>query len=179
MSESDKRAVIMLMSGEADRALIAFIVATGYAAMGYQTRMWFTLWGANCLKRRHPWWQALSGRFKQQNTAYRRTGNDSAVQNLIELLNRGGADHLPLSQHQLMGFGPPVFNYLLRRKGIPTLPQLIDLAEELDIRFTICQICVDALGLNPNDLVTRQQVEVHGVTQYVKDCQGCAYTAVF
>jgi peroxiredoxin family protein len=178
MDQTEKKAVIMLMSGEADRALIAFIMATGYAAMGYQTRMWFTLWGANCLKRRQPWWAALSGRFKRGSNAFRRTNNDSVVQNMVELINRGGAAQMPLSLHNLGGMGPPLFNHLLRQKGIPTVAQMIELAEDMDIRFTICQICVDALGIDPEQLITRQKVEVHGVTQYVKDCQDCAFTAV-
>lgn len=178
MSENPKRATVMLLSGDMDKALFAFIIATGYASMGIETKMWFTLWGANCLKRRRSFIHTLFRLGKNTPTEYRRTENDSFLQNMIEAMNQGGANHMPLSQLNMMGMGPKLLNRLLKQKGIPNLEQMIAMAEELEIPFTICQICVDALALNTNDLITTRPVDVKGVSQYVKDTMASHYNIV-
>lgn len=178
MSDQPKQATIMVISADMDKVIVAFLIATGYAAMGIKTKMWFTILGANCLKRRRSIFHTLFGRGKQAESQYRRKETDSVVQTMVEAINRGGANHLPLSQINLFGVGPKIFNFLLRRKSIPTLEDLIYLAEELDISFTICQICVDALGLDTTDLIVSKNVEVKGVSQYVKDSMASQYNAV-
>jgi peroxiredoxin family protein len=178
MGEQPKQATIMVISADMDKVIAAFLIATGYAAMGIKTKMWFTLLGANCLKRRRSIFHTLFGRYKQTDSHYRRKETDSVVQTMVKTLNRGGASHLPLSQINLFGAGPKIFNFLLRRKNIPNLEDLIYLAEELDVSFTICQICVDALGLDTTDLIVSKNVEVKGVSQYVKDSMASQYNAV-
>jgi peroxiredoxin family protein len=178
MGDQPKQATIMVISAEMDKVMAAFLIATGYAAMGIKTKMWFTILGANCLKRRRSIFHTLFGRHNQVASQYRRKETDSVVQTMVETLNRGGANHLPLSQINLFGTGPKMLNFLLRRKNIPTLEDLIYLAEELDISFTICQVCVDALGLDTSDLIVSKNVEVKGVSQYVKDSMSSQYNAV-
>ena len=45
------RVTIVLLSGDLDRAMAAFIIATGAAAMGMKVTMFFTFWGLNTLRR--------------------------------------------------------------------------------------------------------------------------------
>lgn len=40
----------MLVSGELDKAILAFDIAAGQAAMGVQVNMWFILYGVNAIK---------------------------------------------------------------------------------------------------------------------------------
>ena len=178
MAHQEKQATIMLMSGDMDKALVAFLIATGYAAMGIETKMWFTLWGVNCLKRRRSIFYPLFSKHKQDKSQYRHRETDGVMQNMLETLNRGGANHMPISQLNLLGLGPKILNFLLKRKNIPTLPELVLLAEELGISFTICQVCVDALALDTSELIVTQKVEVKGVSQYVKDSSDSQFNAV-
>jgi len=39
------KVTIVLLSGDMDKAMAAFIIATGAAAMGMQVTMFFTFWG--------------------------------------------------------------------------------------------------------------------------------------
>ena len=48
----NKKVTILLHSGDMDKALTAFIFANGYAALGVEVKMWFMIWGHNCLKKR-------------------------------------------------------------------------------------------------------------------------------
>jgi peroxiredoxin family protein len=178
MEEHAKQATIMVISSEMDKVIVAFLIATGYAAMGIKTKMWFTILGPNCLKKRRSIFHTFFGKGRQADSKFRRKETDSVVQTMVEMLNRGGANYLPLSQINLLGIGPKILNFLLRRKKIPTLEELIYLAEDLDVSFTICQICVDALGLDTSDLIVSKNLDVKGVSQYVKDSMGSHYNVV-
>ena len=47
-----ERVTIVLLSGDLDRAMAAFIIATGAAAMDMRVTMFFTFWGLNTIRRR-------------------------------------------------------------------------------------------------------------------------------
>ena len=46
----------MLVSGEMDKAFLAFELAAGMAALGLNVNMWFVLFGVNCIKKPLPWY---------------------------------------------------------------------------------------------------------------------------
>jgi peroxiredoxin family protein len=48
--EEKKGMTILLHSGDLDKAIAAFILATGAAAKGIQTTMFFTFWGLNIIQ---------------------------------------------------------------------------------------------------------------------------------
>jgi peroxiredoxin family protein len=164
-----RKATILLQSGELDKALSAFIFANGYAALGIEVKLWFMIWGYNCLKKRR---SLLSSFLRKHDSgregAYRVLETDSILQRLVELLNRGGAGHLPLSRLNLFGLGPALLDRLLKNKGIMTLEELIRSASELGVEFKMCQICFDALGVSVDDLIV-PNVVVKGVAEYAKD----------
>src|SRR5213592_3853257 len=80
------RVTLVVLSGDMDRVMAAFIIATGAAAMGMQVTMFFTFWGLN---------------------AIRRKGTPSAAKDWLRrmfgLLNKGGAETLPLSRFHFWG----------------------------------------------------------------------------
>ena len=163
-----RKATILLQSGEMDKALSAFIFANGYAALGVEVTMWFMLWGHNCLKRRRSLFSLRRKLDPVREGAYRVLETDNIMQPMVELLNRGGVNHLPLSRLNLLGAGPRLFRKMLNRKGIPALEDLIVSAQDLGVKFKMCQICFDALGLSVEDLIV-SPVEVLGVAAYAKD----------
>jgi len=163
-----RKATILLQSGDMDKALSAFIFANGYAAMGVEVTMWFMLWGHNCLKRRRSLFALRRKPDPVREGAYRVLETDNIMQPMVELLNRGGVNHLPLSRLNLLGVGPWLFRKMLRRKGVPALEELIGSARDLGVRFKMCQICFDALGLSVDDLTVLPD-DVQGVAAYVKD----------
>lgn len=163
-----KKVTILLQSGDLDKALCAFIYANGYAALGIEVTMWFMIWGHNCLKKRRSLFSLRRKPDPAREGAYRVLETDNILQPMIELLNRGGAQHLPLSRLNLMGLGPVLFNKMLRKKGIMGLEELITSADDLGVKFKMCQICFDAMGLSIDDLIV-PNVEVKGVTEYARD----------
>lgn len=164
----DKKVTILLESGDLDRALSAFILANGYAALGAEVKMWFMIWGHNCLKKRRRLFSLGRRPDPAREGVYRVLATDNVLQPMVELLNRGGASHLPLSRLNLMGLGPRLLAAMLRRKSIPNLEELIRGADDLGVQFIMCQICFDAFGLSVDDLIV-PNVQVKGVAAYAKD----------
>lgn len=168
----------MLASGELDKALAAFEIATGLAAMGTQVNMWFVMYGVNCLKKPRSLfslgkWLARRGPAGDG----RMTSTDNAYQRILTVINHDGATHLPLSQLNYLGAGPWMLNRILRRKGMATLDKLIQSATRQGISFKICQVCIDVMAINiEKDLLV--EAEVLGVSTYVLDSRNSHYNIV-
>lgn len=168
MDNDKKKVTLLLQSGDLDRALTAFIFANGYASLGYEVKMWFMIWGYNCLKKR----KSLFGVFRKSHNAressYRVLETDNILQPMVEMLNRGGTNHLPLAHLNLMGLGPFLFTKMLKKKNMMGLEELIHSAVDLGVKFKMCQICFDAMGISVDDLIV-PDVEVAGVADYARD----------
>jgi len=177
-NDKSKHATVMLVSGELDKALLAFEIATGMAAMGVKVKMWFVLYGVNCLKKPRgflSWRKWFPG--KRLEGFGRKASTDSPLQDLLRILNRDGATHIPLSQLNLFGLGPMVFHHLMVKKGMPLLETLIQDAADLGVEFCICQICVDAMSINiEEDLVVKAKVV--GVSTYVMHTKESYYNSI-
>src|SRR5512145_1644843 len=48
----DNRATIVVFSGDLDKAIAAMVIATGAAAAGLETSLFFTFWGLSILKKK-------------------------------------------------------------------------------------------------------------------------------
>ena len=173
-----KKGTIMLISGELDKAILAFEIAAGFQAMGMEMSMWFVLYGANCLRKPRSafspakWFGRLGG------GPGRRPETDIALQRVVCGLNHDGASHLPLSQLNYGGLGPKILRHIMRRKGMAQLEDLIRNAQELGVRFTICQICVDAMAFAvPDDLIV--EAEVRGISAYYLEVAAADYNVTF
>ncbi|NJN69763.1 MAG: hypothetical protein HC801_05435, partial [Nitrospira sp.] len=97
-----ERVTIVLLSGDLDRAMAAFIIATGAAAMGMRVTVFFTFWGLNAIRRR--------GAASSAKDWLRR---------MFGLLNKGGADTLPLSRFHFGGLGTKMMQKVMKQNRMP------------------------------------------------------------
>src|SRR5689334_23367922 len=93
---------IVVLSGDLDRVMASFIIATGAAAMGMRVTMFFTFWGLNAIRRK--------GTVSSARDWLRRT---------FGLLNKGGAARLPLSRFHFGGLGTGVMKYVMKQNRMP------------------------------------------------------------
>ena len=173
-----KKGTILLVSGELDKALLAFEVAAGFQAMGMEMSMWFVLYGANCLRKPRSIFSPAKWFDKLRGGAGRTPETDVALQRVVRGLNHDGACNLPLSQLNYGGIGPMIIRHIMRRKGMAQLEDLVRGAQELGVRYTICQICVDAMAVSvPDDLIV--EAEVKGVSAYYLEVAAAHYNVTF
>jgi peroxiredoxin family protein len=163
--ETQRRGTILLMSGELDKAMVAFELATGFQAMGMQMSMWFVLFGTNCIRKPRSRLSLEKWLGKMGAGPGRNPDTDLPVQRLMKGLIPDGASNLPLSQLDFAGLGPALFKRIMGHKGVASLEQLIEAARDLGVTFSICQVCVDSMAIAvPDDLVVH--AEVRGVSEY-------------
>jgi peroxiredoxin family protein len=152
MTDDVEKGTICLFSGELDRAMAAFVMATGAASMGIEVTMFFTFWGLNCLRR---------------PAGGRATGpSKSAVGKMLDVMNPGGAGRLPLSHLDLLGAGRKMMQGVMKKKGIAALPELMSAARELEVRLVACQMSMDALEVRREEFLY-PEIEVGGVATFL------------
>ncbi|MDR3394412.1 MAG: DsrE/DsrF/DrsH-like family protein [Parasulfuritortus sp.] len=173
-----KKGVILLVSGDMDKAILAFEIAAGFQAMGMQMSMWFVLYGTNCLLKPRSIFSPAKWFGRLRGGLGRITETDTPLQHVVRGLNHTGACNLPLSQLNYGGIGPMIMRRIMRRKGMMQLEDLILNARDLGVRFTVCQICVDAMAFSvPDDLIV--EAEVKGISAYYLDTENADYNVTF
>jgi len=114
---ADDRVALVVFSGDLDRVLAAFIIATGAAAMGQQVRMFFTFWGLSVLKND----KQFSGK--------------TLPQKMMALMSPGSSKSLPVSQMNYFGAGAKMLRSMMKEKNVNSLEEMISLARDLGALF--------------------------------------------
>ncbi|WP_287152461.1 DsrE/DsrF/DrsH-like family protein [Candidatus Solincola tengchongensis] len=143
-------ATIVVFSGELDRALAAFNIATTAASMGMEVTMFFTFWGLNVVRR-----ERGGG------------GRKTALQRMLGLMNRGGTRRLRLSRLNMMGGGRAAMKRLMRQFRMPSLEEMIAMARDLGVRFIACTTSMALMGLTEDDFIPEVE-DFAGAATYVE-----------
>lgn len=154
MNEGSDKATIVVFSGELDRALAAFNIATTAASMGMEVTMFFTFWGLNVIT-------------KERVEA----GEKNALQKMMGLMNRGGARRLKLSRLNMLGGGKAAMKMLMKEYRMPSLEEMIPMAKELGVRFLACTTSMALMGLGESDFISEVDDFV-GAATYVEKAAG-------
>ncbi|MFA4905746.1 MAG: DsrE/DsrF/DrsH-like family protein [Candidatus Margulisiibacteriota bacterium] len=129
------KCTIVVFSGDIDKVFAAFTLATTAASMGMETEMFFTFWGLNILRKP----KRFSGR--------------NLLQKMMNLMNRGGAEHLPLSKFNLLGLGPAFMKIMMKQSRVPTIPEMLDLAKQLKVKILACTTTFSFMGYKEQDFL--------------------------
>lgn len=146
----DNKSTLIVFSGDLDKAIASFIIATGSAAMGNQVTMFFTFWGLNILR-------------KEQYVPVQKSFMDKLF---AKMLPRG-PEKLGISKMNFGGLGAKLMKYTMKKKNITTLKELIEMAKELDIKMVACTMSMDVLGIKKEELI--DGLEYAGVASYLAE----------
>jgi peroxiredoxin family protein len=147
------RVTIVLLSGDLDRAMAAFIIATGAAAMGMKVTMFFTFWGLNTIRRK--------GASSSAKDWLRR---------MFGVLNKGGAEQLPLSRFHFGGLGTRMMQKVMKQNKMPGVPELMETAMDLGVRFIACTTTMGLMGITKETLIDGID-QFAGVTTYLAEAK--------
>ena len=147
------RVTIVLLSGDLDRAMAAFIIATGAAAMGMQVTVFFTFWGLNTIRK-----QGAASSAKDW------------LRRMFGMLNKGGADNLPLSRFHFGGLGTSMMKLVMKQNRMPGVPELMETALELGVRFIACTTTMGLMGITKDTLIDGID-QFAGVTTYLAEAK--------
>jgi peroxiredoxin family protein len=149
VSQLSNRATIIAFSGEMDKLIAAFIIATGAASIGMDVSVYVTFWALSALKKKN--------RFKGK----------AFTDMLTALMLPTGPDHLGTSKLNMFGAGPMFFSYVMKKKNMSSLADLIELARQTGVRIIACQTAMDVMGITREELV--DDLDFGGVATYLAD----------
>src|SRR6266446_570133 len=143
----EDRVALVVFSGDLDKVLGAFVIATGAAAMGQQVSMFFTFWGLSVLKKDTD----LSGK--------------TLFQKMMAVMSPGSSRSLPVSKMNYFGVGAKMLRSMMKEKNVNSLEEMIALAKELGVRIIACEMSRDVMGIKESELVAG--VECGGVAAFL------------
>ena len=153
MTEETKpqKCSIIVFSGDMDKVMGAFIIATTAAAMGMDTTMFFTFWGLKAIQKGNRTGAGLFGR-------------------MLGFMNRGGIDRIGPSRFNFGGMGRWMFKKMMRDQGVASLPELLQMALELDVPLLACLMSMDVMEIKREDLIDEVE-DVVGAATFIAEAQ--------
>jgi peroxiredoxin family protein len=136
------------MSGDMDKVMGAFIIATGAAAFDMQVSMFFTFWGLKAIQKGN-----LSGK--------------TFMGKMLGVMNRGGIDRLGPSKFNFGGMGRWMFKKMMKSNKVTPLPELLKKARELGVKLTACEMSMNVMEIKKEDLI--DGVQIGGVASFIAD----------
>ena len=134
MGEENQKATIIVFSGDMDKVFAAFIIATTAAAMGMETTMFFTFWGLKAIQKGNTTGKGLFGR-------------------MLGLMNRGGIDRIGPSKFNFGGLGRWMFKKMMKDQNVTSLPEMLQMAIDLDVKMLACLMSMDVMEITQDDLI--------------------------
>jgi peroxiredoxin family protein len=145
----EDRVSMVVFSGEMDRVLAAFVIATGAASMGMEVSMFFTFWGLSALRKKR------SYRGKRWN------------EKMMALMTPGNTRGLPVSKLNFFGIGSKLLRKMMRDKNVASLEELIAMSREFGVNVVACQMSMDVMGVGRDELA--DGIEVGGAATFLGD----------
>src|SRR5262245_60541312 len=129
----EDKASLVVFSGDLDRVLAAFVIATGAAAAGLETSIFFTFWGLSAIKLK--------------------AAQKGLKQKMFALMTPASSESLGTSKLNFMGMGSRMLRAMMKEQGIASLEELMNMARELGVKTTACTMSMDAMGVAREELV--------------------------
>ncbi|SHJ93031.1 CoA-disulfide reductase [Tepidibacter formicigenes] len=148
LQETKDGATMVVFSGDLDKAIASFIIASGAASMGKKVTMFFTFWGLNVLR-------------KQDSPKVEK----DMLEKMFGMMMPKGPSKLPLSKMHMGGMGPKMINYVMEKKNVDSLETLMKNAMDLGVKIVACAMSMDIMGIKEEELI--DGVEIGGVASYL------------
>ncbi|MGD8191343.1 CoA-disulfide reductase [Brevibacillus ginsengisoli] len=145
-------ATLVVFSGELDKAIASFIIATGSAAMGKKVTMFFTFWGLNILRK-----------------ADAPTVEKQPMEKMLGAMMPKGPSQLPLSKMNMGGLGTKMMKNVMEQKNVDSLECLMKTAQEAGVKFVACTMSMDVMGIKKEELI--DGIDYAGVATYLGDAE--------
>ncbi|MGC8870166.1 MAG: CoA-disulfide reductase [Brevinematia bacterium] len=139
---------IIVFDDDLDRLIASFVIANGALASGKKVTMFFTFWGLNALK-------------KNSKVKIKK----DLISKLFGTMLPKGTKELKLSKMNMFGIGPKMIRWLMKKKNIASLEELIKTAIENGIEIIACQMSMDVMGIKQEELI--DGIKIGGVATYI------------
>lgn len=141
MTEKKNKLTLVVLSGDMDKVMAAYIIAGGAAAGGMEVVMFFTFWGIKAIQKGGLTGKSLFGR-------------------MLGVMNRGGVDAIGPSRLNMGGMGRWMFKLMMKMHGVTPLNELREAAISLGVRLLPCDMSMRVMEIDRKDLIDEAEEPV-------------------
>ena len=145
---------MIVFSGDLDKVLASFVIATGAAAMGMDVVMFFTFWGTPTLRDKN-----------------KKVGGKDFMGKMFGTMLPKGLGQVKLSKMNMAGMGTAMMKSLMKKKNVASLPEMMDLAAEMGVRIFICEMSMDLMGFKREEMIDYPKLTFCGVAKFLEEAQ--------
>ncbi|MFC1693872.1 DsrE/DsrF/DrsH-like family protein [Candidatus Latescibacterota bacterium] len=150
MNGMKKKIALIVFSNDMDKAMAAFILATGAASAGMEVSMYFTFWGLSLLRKKKI-----------------HCKGKTLIERMFGWMLPEGPDGAVLSKMNLFGLGTAMMKRVMRKKKMLQLSDLINIAQSLDVKIIACSTSMEMMGIKQEELL--DTINVGGVATYLAE----------
>ncbi|MDQ7826371.1 MAG: DsrE/DsrF/DrsH-like family protein [Candidatus Eremiobacteraeota bacterium] len=160
-SQPEDKLSMVVFSGDLDKLLAAFIIATGAAVMYEKVVMFFTFWATAALR-----------------DPKKHSGPKDFMSKMFGFMLPKGASKVFLSKMNMGGMGTTMLKGLMQKKNVMMLEQLIKTAAESNVELYVCQMSMELMGFTTRELIDYPNMKVAGVGKFLGEA-GSSRTTLF
>ena len=127
---------IVVFSGDLDKVLASFVIATGAAALGQEVSMFFTFWGLSVLKKQ----SKLEGK--------------NLFEKMMAMMSPSSSKELPVSQMNYFGVGAKMLRKMMADKNVASLEEMLAMSQEMGVKMLACEMSRDVMGISDEELIS-------------------------
>ena len=154
MADEKDKLTIVMFSGDLDHALAGFTLATTAASMGMEVSMFFTYWGLNIIKKNE-------GKIRSRGL----------MKKMLNFMNRGGSKRLKLSRFNMFGLGTWMMKKLMKDANVPSLDEMITMAQEMGVKLVPCSTTCGVMGLSEKDAFRENIASLAGAAFFLNEAR--------
>ena len=150
----DNKLSMIVFSGDLDKVLASFVIATGAVAMGMDVVMFFTFWGTTVLRDKN-----------------KSVGGKDFMGKMFGAMLPKGTGAVKLSNMNMAGMGTAMMKSLMQKKNVASLEQMLEMAEELGVRIYVCEMSMDLMGFKREEMIEYKHMGFAGVATFLEEAQ--------
>jgi peroxiredoxin family protein len=151
---ADDKIALIVFSGDLDKVLAAFVIATGAVAMGMEAVMFFTFWGTPVLR-----------------DAKKKAGRKDLMGKMFGLMLPKGKDAIKLSKMNMGGMGTAMMKSLMKKKNVASIHEMLDMAAELGVKIYVCDMSMNLMGFKREEFIDYPNLEYVGVATFLEQAK--------
>lgn len=148
----ENKLALVVFSGDLDKVLAAFVIATGAVAMGLEVVMFFTFWATPVLRDKN-----------------KSAGGKDLMGTMFGQMLPKGAGAVKLSKMNMGGMGTAMMKSLMQKKNVASLEQMIEVAGELGVRIYVCEMSMDLMGFKREEMIDYPGLGFAGVAKFLEE----------